>query len=335
MMISSYFLRQCAYLMASALLLGMVQNGHARLYRWENEQGKVIYSDQVPPEEAKFKKEALSKSAKVTAVIEGAKSKEQWELEKRLEGLRKEQEKIIAKQKSDDKVLLTTYHREDDIRSAQKKALLAIDGQQKLAEGNLLRLEQQLKAHQQEAAKLERRGATVPQDIIDKISETKRQLSEARGEVERLVQKKADVSKEFEANIARYNFLTHSDVAVDKLSAESAELKAADELGLVICVSMDQCARLWQKAREYVQKYSTTPIDVDNDKLIMTGDPRSSEDMSLSVSRMERQGRPTQIFLDIRCHKSSLGEELCASSKVKGIRTAFRPYIESDSTPPQ
>jgi hypothetical protein len=320
---------RCVCFVVCGFLLGLAQNAEARLYRWENEEGKVIYSDQVPPEEAKQKRESLNKAGRVTEVIEGAKSKEQWELEKRLEALRKEQEKIIAKQKSGDKVLLSTFRSENDIRAALKSKLLAIDGQQKVAEGNELRLQQQLKSQQREAAKYERKGASVPATLLDQIAGTNRQIVEAREEINKQIQKKEQTTKEFEADIARFAFLTHSDVAAEKVSDSSAELKAADELGLVGCDSEAQCAKTWELARAFVQKYSSTAIEVDNDKLIMGSDPHTDQDMSLSVSRIARQGHKTQIFLDIRCYKSSLGNELCSGAKVRDMRTAFRPFIET------
>jgi hypothetical protein len=320
---------RCAYVVVCGLLLSLAQNAEAKLYRWESEEGKVIYSDQVPPEEAKLKRESLNKAGRVTEVTEAAKSKEQWEVEKRLETLRKEQEKIIAKQKSDDKVLLSTFRSEDDIRAALKLKLLAIDGQQKVAEGNELRLQQQLKTQQREAAKYERKGAEVPKFLLDEIAATDRQIAETRQEIANQIQKKAQISKEFDADIERFAFLTHADVAAEKISDSSAELKAADELGLVGCDSEVQCAKAWELARAFVQKYSSTTINVDNETLIMGSDPFTDQDMSLSVSKIARKAHKTQIFLDIRCYKSSLGAELCAGTKAKEVRTAFRPFIEA------
>lgn len=334
-MIKNCLSHRRAFVIIIGILLVAMQNAEARLYRWENEKGEVIYSDTIPPEEADLKKEALKKSGKVAEVIEAAKTKEQWELEKRIEALRKEQEKIIAKHKSEDKVLLSTFRSEHDIRMMLKNMLDSIGGQQKATENNLLRLQQQLQSLQREAAKYERQGTAVPKELLDNVADTNRQISETNNEIARHIQKKADVTKEFEAHIARFNFLTQPDADAQKISTDYAENIAANVLGLVGCISMDQCARVWQKARIFVQQYSTKPIDINTDRLIMSGEPRKSDDLSLSVSRMDRPGRETQIFLDIRCQKSSLGEQLCASSKVREIRTAFRPFVTTDSAPQQ
>lgn len=331
-MMSSVVSRRGAYWIVFSLLLGTAHHTQARLYKWENEQGTVIYSDKVPPEEAKHRREALNEKGRVTEVIEEAKSKERWELEARLEALRKEQEKIVAKQRSDDKVLISTFRSLDDLRRMLEGKLSAIEVQKKFAESNLQRLEAQLKIQQKNAAKYEREGKSVPKSVLDEIDDTARQINQSRAEIERQSRKKEQVSEAFEADMARYAYLTQSTDAAEKISNTTAELKAEDELGLFSCDNAEQCNRAWQSARTFVQKYSSTPINVDNDKLIMGSDPVNDQDLSLSVSKMVRAGYKTQIFLDIRCRKSSLGAELCASSSVSDIRRAFRPFIESEST---
>ncbi|MGR8935096.1 MAG: DUF4124 domain-containing protein [Gammaproteobacteria bacterium] len=328
--------RRCVYgIVCCCLLLAMADNTQARLYRWENDQGQIIYSDQIPPEDAKHKKEALNKKGRVTEVIEGAKSKEQWELEARLDALRREQEKIIAKQKADDKVLISTFRSLDDMRRMLEGKLSSIEIQKRFAESNLQRLELQLKNQQKSAAKYEREGRVVPKPVLKEIADTERQILQARIEVERHEQKQAQVKKAFEADMARYAYLTQSKEAAEQVSNTTAELKAEDELGLFSCENTEQCDKGWQLARTFVQKFSSTSIDVDNDKLIMGGDPADDRDLSLSVSKMMRTGYKTQIFLDIRCRKSSYGKELCAGSAVSDIRRAFRPFIESGLTAQQ
>jgi hypothetical protein len=94
---------------ALILMLGAQSVLAKKMYRWVDEQGNVRYSDQVPPDQIKHRRESLSESARVLEVVEKEKTKAQRELEKRLLVLRKQQDEIIAKQKSHDKVLLSTF----------------------------------------------------------------------------------------------------------------------------------------------------------------------------------------------------------------------------------
>ena len=81
-----------------------------QMYRWVGEDGEIYFSDQVPPEEVVHSRASLSKTARVIEITEEAKTKEQQEQDKRLEELRKEQDKLIAHQIIYDKALLRNEH---------------------------------------------------------------------------------------------------------------------------------------------------------------------------------------------------------------------------------
>ncbi|MGZ4979785.1 MAG: hypothetical protein ACXV8O_21865, partial [Methylobacter sp.] len=110
---------------------------------------------------------------------------------------------------------------------------------------------------------------------------------------------------------------------------QTAQTKAADEIGLYACETDALCAKAWTAAHDFIKANATTPIDTDTDKLIMGRAPATDSDLSLSVSKIEDENKKPQLFLDIHCRESSLGTELCASQKVRDIRSAFRPFIEA------
>lgn len=320
-----------------AILLALtVQPAMAKkMYRWVDEDGRVFFSDQIPQDQIQHKRESLNENARVLEVVEEARTQEQIELEKRLKQLRWEQEKIIAKQKSQDKVLLSTFRNVGDMKMALKGKMAAMDAQRKVADGNLLRLEQQLEQQQKQAANYERNGQQVPAKLLTEITASKEQIENANLEILRHLEKKIAVKKEFQTDIDRFIFLTQSKKDSDQLSNKAAESAAANELGLFICEDMQQCERAWKIARRFVDENSSTAADIDTDKLIMHASPRDDDDLSLSVSRVGKGQERHQIFLDIRCRKSTLGVELCASDAVKDIRRSFSQYIERGLAPQQ
>ncbi|MDD2800832.1 MAG: DUF4124 domain-containing protein, partial [Methylococcales bacterium] len=85
-----------------------------KMYRWIDENGNTYFSDQVPPDQTQHRRDVLSKSGRVVESTEKAKTKEQQEFEERLAELRKAQEKLILRQKTHDRVLLSTYRSKDD-----------------------------------------------------------------------------------------------------------------------------------------------------------------------------------------------------------------------------
>lgn len=321
-----------ALMLASLLLVGGVDDAQAKkMYRWVDENGNIYFSDQVPPDQVQHKRDTLNEKARVLDTVEKAKTPEQMEQQRRLEELRKEQEKIIAKQLSGDKVLLTTYRSPDDIQKALEHKLAALEGERKVVEVNLKRYEQQLLQQQQQAADHERNARKVPEKLLADIANSKRQIEDTKQELVRQDLEREKTTKEFKADMARFQFITQTNADSKTTQSNLAASNANNELGLFVCQDAEQCAKAWGIAGEFVAKYSTTAADVENEKLIMHAAPFDDHDISLSVSRMEKD-KQQQIFLDIRCRQSNIGKELCASEKALAIRRGFAPYVQLQLT---
>lgn len=318
-----------------ALLLSGEPAFAKKMYRWVDENGNVYFSDQVPPEQVQHKRETLSEKARVLDVVEKAKTAEQLEQQKRLDALRKEQEKIIAQQASNDKVLLSTFRNLEDMNRALENKMAAFDGSRKVIEGNIERLELQLQQQQKQAADHERNARKVPEKLLADIAATKQQIDATKQELSRHVSERQTAEKEFKADMSRFQFLTQSAGDAKSTGKSLAESNANNALGLFVCQDVEQCEKAWKIAGEFVAKHSTTAQDVETDKLIMRAAPTKDDDLSLSVSKLDQTGGQQQIFLDIRCRQSTLGTELCAGGKVQTIRQGFAPFIQSQLTPQQ
>jgi hypothetical protein len=299
------------------------------LFRWVDDQGNVRYSDQVPPDQVKHRRESLDENIRVVDTVNKEKTIAQRELEKRLLLLRKQQEDIINQQKAHDKVLLSTFRNVDDMKMSLKGKVLALDGQKSLLDGNLQRVEKQLQLQQKRAAQHELDGKKVPIRLLKSISASKEQVDQAADEIARHIQKKKRIKTAFEIDVDRFVFLTQSNTESKELSRKTGENKAENMLGLYICETVQHCDKAWLRAKQFVLTFSTTPLDSETDRLIMGQVPHRDSDLSLSVSRMDVEKKKQQLFLDIRCRKSSLGEELCAGDKAKKIRRSFSDYIKS------
>jgi len=169
----------------------------------------------------------------------------------------------------------------------------------------------------------------VPKNLLDEIKQTEEQIQVAYAEINKQIEKKNRAKAEFEANIERFKFLTQENTDPSKATDKTAQAKVADEIGLYACETDALCVKAWTNAHDFIKANATTPIDTDTDKLIMGRAPANDSDLSLSVSKIEDENKKQQLFLDIHCRESSLGTELCASQKVRDIRSAFRPYIEA------
>jgi hypothetical protein len=301
-----------------------------KLFRWIDNNGNVFYSDQIPPNQATHRRESLNKNARTVKVIEKEKTKAQRELEKRLGKLRKKKDKIIAKQRTYDRVLLSTYRNVPSMKSALKAKMSALEGQKQLVKGNLIRLELQLKQQQKKAAQYERDGRTVPEKLLADISSSKEKVEETFIDISKRIEQKKRAREQFEVDIARYSFLTQSNAVNSKvLSQKTAENRAADELGLFLCETRKQCNKAWISAKQFVLTNSMTALDIETNRLIMSQAPYKDTELSLSVSKLKTKHKQHQLFLDVRCRNSSLGDELCKGEKAKKLRRSFNGYIKS------
>ncbi|MBS4049694.1 MAG: DUF4124 domain-containing protein [Methylomonas sp.] len=316
------------------LLSGARDVSAKKMYRWVDENGRVFFSDLVPPDQVQHKRETMNEEARVLDVVEKAKTPEELAQQKRLDALRKEQDKIIAKQAADDKVLLSTYRSIEDMNKALENKMALMDGEKRMIEGNRQRMEQQLVQQQQQAANLERNAQKVPEKLLKEIASTRQQIEQNMQEMARHESNRQSAEKEFRADIARFEFLTQPYNANQKNQTQLATENPVNELGLFTCQDAGQCDKAWKIAGEFVYKFATTGRDVENEKLVMTAAPFNDDDLSLSVSRLEKDGMQ-QIFLDMRCKDSNMGKELCGSEKAQAIRRGFTAYIQLQLTTQQ
>jgi hypothetical protein len=207
--------------------------------------------------------------------------------------------------------------------------MLTLDGQKKVLQSNLYRLQKQRKQQRKMAAQHERDGHKAPEKLIGDIASSKHQISQMKGEVAKQAVKKKKIRKKLEIEIKRYKYLTQSRSNNANISQEIAQSKAEVELGLYFCPTRSICNKAWEHAKQFVFTYSATEFYIESDKLIMSQEPEKQSDFSLSVSRQKWNNNEQQLFLDIRCHNSYAGRELCRGEQVKKIRHLFSDFIKS------
>jgi len=161
--------RCCLFgLLASVLFatdLPAANEGGRLLYRYRNEQGVMVLSEQIPPEQVGQEYSVLTPSGRVIKVVPKTLSKE--EAERRQVEL--EQQK---QQQEYDRSLLNRYSSVRDIEAARQRKVTEIDARQALESHNRTALQRELDRQLSQAAQLELNGQPVSQlarDNIDNI----------------------------------------------------------------------------------------------------------------------------------------------------------------------
>jgi len=312
------FFLSCSLLLAS-------QPSSAKLYKWVDDSGKTSFSDQISPEEAKYRRETLSKKGRIVDITEQEKTKEEKERDNHLNILREKQEKIIANQKAHDDSLLRSYHSKEEMLAELKAKIAIIEGQKKLIESAIVQQLERLDVKQKSAATFERNAQPVPANLIEEIKNIQIEIEKTKSAVNDSIAQQKKVSDEYDTNIKRFLVLTKPDDPTPKNIVASIE--EANELGLFRCENDIECKKAWAIARTFVDIHSTTPVDVNADNLVMHEQPSKDTDISLSISKIASKDADDQLFLDIHCRDSSLGKELCNSQQIKDLRKSFRPYV--------
>ena len=301
-----------------------------KLYRWVDENGKVHYSDRVPPASRGQERSRLDDSGVEIKKIQAAKSRQEMEQElareKALKKHRTEQQRLIDAQKAADRVLLRTFRSEDDIKMARDGKLAAINVHIQVIRDNIKRLKTRLEELQKDAADMERQGNKPSKRYLDDMASLRQQIKETYASIVIKERDKDTIWANHEDDLQQFRVLK-------KLQPENPgkvpSQQAASLLETVVqCPDTESCDLAWQKAKAYVTLHATTHMQVAGDVILMTHMPTHDDEFSLTVSRIaDKEGTGAEIFLDLQCKNSPGGKEFCMTEKITAIRHDFRDAI--------
>lgn len=196
-----------AFLAGTYFAAGVPDAAAAKIKCWTNNEGVRECGNVVPPEFAQKGHEEMNKQGLTVTTQERAKTPEELEKERLEQEERERQAALEAEQARKDRVLLATFASEEDLKLAHQGKVAALDTQIKHTEANIAKLEGSLKKLVQDAASQERGGKKVSDQTKKEIKEVKRQIEEHRTFIEEREQEKIELSKSFEAELARFRRL--------------------------------------------------------------------------------------------------------------------------------
>jgi Domain of unknown function (DUF4124) len=308
------------------LLALVAQPVVAKLYRWVDADGNTHISDKLPPSQAERARSELNEKGMEIKRIDRAKTPEELAQEKELKRLREEREKIIEKQKAEDRVLLLTFRSEDDIIMAQDGKLTAIDVMIQIATSNIKQSKEQLVSMQNSAANFERRGKKPPAKLLQEIAASRQHLKDSYATIITKEKDKDRIKQKAQTDLKRFR-------AVKKLQSSQAPVSSQNNVVsqldyVVTCTEASICDSYWEKAKAYTLKHATTKIKIMGDSVLLTAPPNEDSDISITLSRLaNKMGPGENLFFDLQCKSSTLGEKFCQGAKVKSIRSGFRKLL--------
>ena len=183
----------------------------AKLYKWTDENGKVHYSDKVPPQHSKHKRDELNEQGITVKKIAAPKTAEQLKKEEQQAKIRAEQERKEQKQARYDQMLLNSYLSEDGLINARDANITAVENVIQASNDTLKNQEQRLMDLRKSAANYERSGKPVPEGILKQIKNTQEQIQRTHDYIATKQGEQETTRKKYEKDIQRYQKLKGHD----------------------------------------------------------------------------------------------------------------------------
>jgi Domain of unknown function (DUF4124) len=308
-----------------ALALLIPAPGQAGFYRWVDDQGVVHYTDQIPPTQVDRGHTSLNDKGVPLETVPPAQTPEEARREQELKRLRAEQERLLEEQRAADRVLLSSYRSVDDLIMARDGKLAAVDVVIGVARSNIRREQEKLAQLRTEAADLERAGKPIPPHLEEAMAKAERAIRDAYGTIVERERQKEAIRVEFDRDHRRFSQL--KDIPEDR--TETTEESSRPALGnLVTCSGKEQCVRLWERAVAYVREHATTPIRTSGPSILITGSPKTAEDLSLALSLIpDPSGGPASLFLDMQCKSPGSADLDCGEERMRRVLDGFRRAV--------
>ncbi len=175
-----------------------------KLYRWVDEDGKVHYSDQIPPDQVKAAHEKLNAQGVVVDKVARAKTPEELEAERKRKAAEEKARQLAEQQRKEREKILKIYGSEAEIMRLRDERKAALDRNIETAQANLSLQQRNLTDLLKRAADRERSGKVVSEAFLSQIETVREQIAYQQKYIEKKQKEKADLMARFDKDLALY-----------------------------------------------------------------------------------------------------------------------------------
>ena len=206
---TSHFFRHL--LLLSALATGTAAHAE-RTYKWTDANGRVNYSNRMPPESVQQERREINEQGRVIKVYSAPLTPEEKVEAHRLAGLAAKKQERARKRAIHDRSLLATYSNIKDMKAAQKDKIFLIESIVHLTNRRIKSMQERLLAMSEEAAQFERSGKRLPFTLSSQISNLRDQIAHNKRFSQDKETETGNIRQQFKQDIERYTELTSDDV---------------------------------------------------------------------------------------------------------------------------
>ncbi len=178
-----------------------------KLYRWVDAEGKVHYTDTLPPEAVNQARDEISRSGTTVNRVDRALTPEERAAKEAEEAEAARAAAIKAEQDKMDAVLMGSYATEADLERAYRERFDLLDQSLEAARVGIRSQEKSLEDQLAHAASLERAGKPVPATMQSTIAAARKQVEDQREFLRKRETERQNLQTEYDAILQRYRVL--------------------------------------------------------------------------------------------------------------------------------
>ncbi len=176
----------------------------ATMYRYTDENGRLVISNTIPQEATKRGYDILSNNGRVVETVAPAPTAEEIAARE----AEKERQKQLEVQQEQDRLLLKRFSHPDQAVRAMHRKIRELEGIIQLKRGNISVISSQLDSEQSRAADMERAGRDIPETTLEKIRRLEAQIRDIEREISAQRQDIGEMKKAYESDIKRLEEIT-------------------------------------------------------------------------------------------------------------------------------
>lgn len=184
----------------------------AKLYKWVDENGKVHYSDKVPPEAIRNEHKQLNEQGVVKETVEKDLTDEQkverieeFKKQRELEAQKQREAEALAAEKNK---ILMSYSSADQITRLKQERISALERNISTAKENLVIQEKNHNDLLSRAADKERSGEVVSEVFLEQIKQVKNQIEYQKQYIIDKTEEITATQEKYDSELAKYLMFT-------------------------------------------------------------------------------------------------------------------------------
>jgi len=178
-----------------------------KLYRWVDKDGKVHYSDTVPPSEVDKARDELNSQGRTVGSVTRAMTAEEQAAVDAAAKTEAARRKAREAQDHMDSVLLASYDEESDLTRAYDERFDLVKQSIESARVGIKSQENSLAEMLAHAAGLERGGKPISESVKSQIAISRKQVAEQAEYLRKREEEQSALQKEYDETLARYRRL--------------------------------------------------------------------------------------------------------------------------------